>query len=85
LILTNIRPHTTALLGHFGISKPFSVEAVRQHSPLGSGSIIELSDGRDAGFWAKSKQSVMPSATASRAIQCLQTENSLAEFHETDI
>lgn len=25
------------------------------------------------------------SATASRAIQCLQTENSLAEFHETDM
>lgn len=42
-------------------------------SPLGSGYIIELSvacyfaEGGGAGFWVKSKQSVMPSAAASRA------------------
>ena len=44
-----------------------------RYSPLGSGYIIELSvacyfaDGGGAGFWVKSKQSVMPSAAASRA------------------
>ena len=44
-----------------------------RYSPLGSGYIIKLlvvcyfPDGGGAGFWVKSKHSVMPSAAASRA------------------
>jgi hypothetical protein len=62
-----------------------------RHSPLGSGYIIELSvacyfaDGGGRRFLGEVKTVRHAIGRGIARIQCLQTENSLAEFNETDM